>query len=61
MPAIVISLFWNYALPWLLDRLVDEGVLEAEKITGIKTVEDLVSNLKELKTFPEYPTGRNGT
>lgn len=60
MSAFLLGLFWNYALPWLLDKLVDAGVVEAEKVTGIKTVEDLVSNLSELKTYQEFPTGKNG-
>lgn len=57
------ALFWNYALPWLVDELVEEGVVEAEKATGIKTVEDLVSNLKQLKTYhsdADFPHGVNG-
>lgn len=60
MPALLISLFWNYALPWLLDRMVTAGAMEAEKATGIKTVADLVAHVKELKTYQQYPTGRNG-
>lgn len=60
MISFLTSLFWSYALPWLLDKFVDAGVVEAEKITGIKTVEDLVGHLKELKTYPEYPKGKNG-
>lgn len=60
MPAFIANLFWNYALPWLLGKLIDRGVVAAEKATGIKTVEQLVDHLSELKTYQQYPTGRNG-
>lgn len=63
MPAIVAGLFWNYALPWLLNELVSAGVVEAEKATGIKTIADLVNHLKTLKTYhsdADFPHGRNG-
>lgn len=56
----LVGLFWSYVLPWLLDKLVEAGVLEAEKITGIKTVEDLIGSLKELKTYPDYDIQKNG-
>lgn len=53
--SILLGLFWNYALPYLLDKLVSAGVVEAEKVTGIKTVEELVTHLQTLKTYQEYP------
>ena len=61
MPVIVANIFWNWALPWLLNELVAGGVMEAEKVTGIKTVAQLVTQLKTLKTYQQYPTGKNGT
>lgn len=53
------GLFWDYALPWLLQKLVDEGVIAAENATGIKTVEQLVDHLKELKTYPAGTPQKN--
>ena len=58
MPAIIATLFWNYALPWLLQKLVDEGVVTVENATGIKTVTQLVDHLKTLKAYsapPDFP------
>lgn len=63
MPAVLAGLFWNYALPYLLDKFVSAGVVAAEKATGIKTVEDLVSHIAELKTYhtdADFPHGKNG-
>ena len=56
----LMALFWNYALPWLLDKMVTAGAMEAEKATGIKTVADLVAHIKDLNTYQQFPQGRNG-
>ena len=36
------------------------GVLNSVEATGIKAEHDFVSALTTLKTYPQYPTGRNG-
>lgn len=57
MPAFLVAILWQVVLPDFLKSLVNEGIVSAEKATGITSVQQLVSHLK---TYQEYPTGRNG-
>ena len=50
MLAWLLPLFLKYALPYIVETLVSQGVMEAEKAVTIKSMDDLVAWAKTLKT-----------
>lgn len=56
MPAIFLTLFWKYGIPILISILEKSGAINSAEKLGIKAVQ----KLETLKTYPEYPSGKNG-
>lgn len=61
MPAWLVAALLKYVLPLVIAWLRKEGFIDAAEAICIKGAVAVVQEVKDLKTYPEYPTGRNGT
>lgn len=60
MPAWLLPLLIKFVLPFILRELVKSGMISEAKAIAIKYGIDFEQFLANLKTYQEYPTGKNG-
>lgn len=60
MPVWASFTLFKLVLPQVISWLQHEGYLNAAEGLAAKSYVEIKQDLKDIKTYPEYPKGRNG-
>lgn len=60
MPVWIQLILWNVVLPDLILWLRHMGYIDAAEALTLRTTADVVRTVRSIKTYDEYPTGKNG-
>lgn len=61
MPIWLSFIFWKIVLPDFILWLHNSGHINAAAELAAKGALELARDVKAIKTYPEYPSGKNGT
>lgn len=60
MEEAIISAVLKWVIPLVIELLHKYGFINAAESLAAKTVDEVVLDVKSLKTYQQYPTGKNG-
>lgn len=60
MEEAIIAAVLKWVLPVVIELLHKYGFINAAESLAAKTVDEVVVDVRSLKSYQQYPTGRNG-